>query len=284
MRKIQLDGYTLSAVGAPDSLEYRLYFSSNGSPVSIWHDVPLYGDGDKQSLNMVVEIPRWSNAKFEISRNEAFNPIKQDIREGRARFVRNVFPYKGYIWNYGALPGTWEDPSHIHPDTKHPGDNDPLDALEIGEEIAYTGQIKRVKVLGVMALLDEGATDWKIIVIDINDPCARKVNGIADIQQHFPGLLDATRDWFRLYKVPDGKEPNKVALNGEFRDRNYAMSIVQECQRAWERLIDGKTSPGKISLVRGDESHRLSGFANPVEDDEHRSTDGNLDKWFFVKM
>ncbi|KAK5047854.1 Inorganic pyrophosphatase [Exophiala sideris] len=219
MSKSQSDHYTPRAVGTPDSLEYRLYLESGGSPISIWHDVPLYSDDDKQVLNMVVEIPRWSNAKFEISRNEAFNPIKQDIKDDRARFVRNLFPYKGYIWNYGALPGTWEDPSHVHPDTEHPGDNDPLDALEIGERVAYTGQIKRVKVLGVMALLDEGATDWKIIVIDINDPCASKVNGIADVQQQFPGLLEATRDWFKFYKVPDGKKPNKIALNEEFKDQ-----------------------------------------------------------------
>lgn len=66
MSKIQSDLYTLRAVGTPDSLEYRLYLESNGSPISIWHDVPLYGDDDKQVLNMVVEIPRWSNAKFEV--------------------------------------------------------------------------------------------------------------------------------------------------------------------------------------------------------------------------
>lgn len=32
------------------------------------------------------------------------NPIKQDIKKGKVRFVKNSFPYKGYIWNYGALP------------------------------------------------------------------------------------------------------------------------------------------------------------------------------------
>jgi inorganic pyrophosphatase len=32
------------------------------------------------------------------------NPIKQDIKKGKLRFVKNVFPHKGYIWNYGALP------------------------------------------------------------------------------------------------------------------------------------------------------------------------------------
>lgn len=70
-----------------------------------------------------------------------------------------------------------------------------------------------------MALLDEDETDFKILVLDINDPLASKVNDIRDVDQHFPGLLDATRDWFRLYKVPDGKKPNGIGLNEEFKDR-----------------------------------------------------------------
>jgi inorganic pyrophosphatase len=53
---------------------------------------------------MIVEVPRWTNAKMEISKEEAFNPIKQDIKKGRLRFVRNCFPHHGYIWNYGAFP------------------------------------------------------------------------------------------------------------------------------------------------------------------------------------
>ena len=53
---------------------------------------------------MIVEVPRWTNAKMEISKEESFNPIKQDIKKGRLRFVRNCFPHHGYIWNYGAFP------------------------------------------------------------------------------------------------------------------------------------------------------------------------------------
>lgn len=66
----------------------------------------------------------------------------------------------------------------ISKDTNARGDNDPIDVCEIGQEIGYRGQIKQVKILGVMALLDEGETDWKLIAIDINDPLADKVNGI----------------------------------------------------------------------------------------------------------
>jgi hypothetical protein len=53
---------------------------------------------------MIVEVPRWTNAKMEISKEEPFNPIKQDIKRGKLRFVRNCFPHHGYIWNYGAFP------------------------------------------------------------------------------------------------------------------------------------------------------------------------------------
>ena len=33
---------------------------------SPWHDVPLHADKQNNILNMVVEIPRWSNAKMEV--------------------------------------------------------------------------------------------------------------------------------------------------------------------------------------------------------------------------
>lgn len=32
------------------------------------------------------------------------NYIKQDEKKGKMRFVGNVFPHHGYIWNYGCFP------------------------------------------------------------------------------------------------------------------------------------------------------------------------------------
>ena len=48
------------------------------------------------------------------------------------RFVANCFPHHGYIWNYGALPQTWENPHHEDESTGCKGDNDPVDCCEIG--------------------------------------------------------------------------------------------------------------------------------------------------------
>jgi len=188
---------------------------------------------------MIVEIPRWTNAKMEISKEEFFNPIKQDIKKNRLRFVRNCFPHHGYIWNYGAFPQTWEDPNTIHPETKAKGDNDPLDVCEIGEQVGYVGQVKQVKVLGIMALLDEGETDWKVIVVDVQDPLASKLNDIEDVERQLPGLVRATNEWFRIYKMPDGKPENQFAFSGEAKNKKYATEIVHECHEAWRRLTSG---------------------------------------------
>lgn len=238
--------YAPRLIGAPNTLDHRVYIEQNGNVVSPFHDIPLFADQNNGILNMIVEVPRWTNAKMEISKEEAFNPIKQDIKKGRLRFVRNCFPHHGYIWNYGAFPQTWEDPTQSHAETKAKGDNDPLDVCEIGEQVGYVGQVKQVKVLGIMALLDEGETDWKVLVVDVQDPLASKLNDIEDVERHLPGLVRATNEWFRIYKIPDGKPENQFAFSGEAKNKKYATEIIHECHEAWRRLISGE-SPAKTS-------------------------------------
>ena len=34
--------------------------------VSPFHDIPLYVNGDRIVCNMIVEVPRWTNAKMEV--------------------------------------------------------------------------------------------------------------------------------------------------------------------------------------------------------------------------
>ena len=40
--------------------------NSDGQPISPWQDIPLFANADRTVLNMVVEIPRWTNAKMEV--------------------------------------------------------------------------------------------------------------------------------------------------------------------------------------------------------------------------
>ncbi|KAL7276855.1 Inorganic pyrophosphatase [Rhizina undulata] len=282
--------YSVRKIGQPNTFEHRIFIEKDGVPVSPFHDIPLYANEQGTILNMIVEIPRWTNGKLEICKEETLNPIKQDIKKGKLRYVRNCFPHKGYLWNYGAFPQTWEDPNHIHPETKAKGDNDPLDVCEIGENVGYPGQIKRVKVLGIMALLDEEETDWKVIVVDEKDPLATKLNDIEDVERHLPGLLRATNEWFRIYKIPDGKPENQFAFSGECKNKKYATDVIRECNEAWEKLITGKSDPNSISLTNVSVPQSGSNRVDPSqlapipagENLPPAPIESSIDKWFFI--
>lgn len=227
-------------MGSRFSASYKQYAVKDNKVVSYFHDIPLSLDVANHAVSMVVEVPRWSNAKFEISTTIEGNPIVQDTKKGKVRFVRNLFPYHGYIHNYGALPQTWEDPTVKHEVGGLFGDGDPLDVCEIGSAVLPTGTIRRVKVLGSLALVDDGELDWKVIVVDTSDPLAHELHDIHDVFVVCPGLLEATRQWFRDYKIPDGKGQNKFALGGKYRSAAETMDTIVECHEAWQRLIAGK--------------------------------------------
>lgn len=47
-------------------LHYLFAATEDGNVVSPLHDIPLYENAAKTVLNMVVEVPRWTNAKMEV--------------------------------------------------------------------------------------------------------------------------------------------------------------------------------------------------------------------------
>ena len=93
--------------GEPNTFDYRVLFEQGGHPISPFHDVPLIND-DEGTYNFICEIPRGTNAKLEISKEEKWNPIKQDTKKGKLRYIG----YGDYPFHYGAFPQTWEDPGH----------------------------------------------------------------------------------------------------------------------------------------------------------------------------
>ena len=227
--------------GVINTSDYRLYFKDKKTNefVSPFHDIPLYHDKENGILNAIIETPRWTNAKLEISKKEKLNPIMHDVKNNKLRFVANIFPYHGYICNYGLLPQTWEDPFSIDKFTGCKGDNDPIDFCEIGTKVKKTGSVIQIKILGIFGLIDNNENDWKIIGIDIKDPLSTVLNCLNDIQTYFPGLLESTLDWFRVYKIPDGKAENKFALNGKYLESNFAFKVIDHYHEAWKSLLQG---------------------------------------------
>lgn len=277
--------------GCPNTDSYRLFIkNSSGHPVSPFHDIPLYADEQKGIFNMVVEIPRWTNAKMEISKEESLNPIKQDVKKGKLRFVKNIFPHKGYIWNYGALPQTYEDPNHVTPEIGTKGDSDPVDVCEIGHKIHERGSVIQVKTLGVMCLIDEGETDWKILAIDVTDPKADDINDVGDIEKHYPGLLRATYEWFKYYKVPDDKPVNEFAFEGKAKDKEYALNVIKETYSQWKDLVNaqGENSINRANVSVEDSPYKIdSAQAESIVGQTPEPGPGtpdsqDINKWYYV--
>lgn len=67
------------------------------------------------AVNPVVERATLTCCPHQISKEETLNPIKQDTKKGKLRFVRNCFPHKGYLWNYGAFPQVSPAPLSSNP-------------------------------------------------------------------------------------------------------------------------------------------------------------------------
>lgn len=77
----------------------------------------------------------------------------------------------------------------------------------------------------------------KLVAINVDDELAPKLNNIGDVEKEMPGLLAATHEWFRIYKIPTGKPANKFAFNGEFKDRDFAHKVIEETNKFWKALI-----------------------------------------------
>jgi inorganic pyrophosphatase len=237
---VQAPNFQTSAKGAPDTTDFRMFFNK---PVSPWHDIPL--QAGPNLFHYVNEIPKGTRAKMEICTTEASTPIRQDVKKGKLRF----FGYGDIPFNYGAFPQTWEDPSTPHPLTGAVGDNDPIDVVEIGTPIGV-GEVAIVKVLGCLALIDEGETDWKVIAVRKGHPLFDQLNDIQELQQLLPKCVDEIRSWFHMYKTADGKPPNTFAFDGKAMNRDFTLKVVQEANQSWKELRAGKlANPKSLSLV-----------------------------------
>lgn len=287
-----MSSYTTVTRGSENTLEYRIFYKNEkGEIVSPFHDIPCYVAGQDKIYNMVVEVPRWTNAKMEIATKEKLNPIKQDVKKGKLRYVANVYPQVGYPWNYGAIPQTWENPKHVDPNTNEGGDNDPIDVCEIGSRIPSRGEIVQVKALGILAMIDEGETDWKVICIDIKDELADQINNLEDVERLKPGYLDDTRKWFRTYKIPDGKPENNFAFNGEYKDKAFADQTIAETYVQWQALIRGNAESSlaiENVSVEGSKSKLSSKEATdvvnaaPAPAAAEAITDLKAQRWFYL--
>ena len=88
-----------------------------------------------------------------------------------------------------------------------------------------------------------------MIAINTADPSISEYSNINDVERLKPGLLRRTVEWFKYYKVPDGKPVNKFAFNETFKDQGFALEVVNHTHASWKQLINKERDNAGISLA-----------------------------------
>ena len=68
----------------------------------------------------------------------------------------------------------------------------------------------------------------QVVAIDAEDRWAPELNDVEDVERLIPGTISLIREWFRTYKIPDGKPPNKFALDEKCMGAKYAHKVIHE--------------------------------------------------------
>ncbi len=162
-----------------------------------WHNVSI-GEEAPKFIDSIIEIPRGSNAKYEIDKDS-----------GLIRLDRVLSTSFFYPTNYGFIPQTLGD------------DNDPLDILVISQVDILPLSIVRAKVIGVMKMIDNGEGDDKIIAVCADDVNFKHIDSLDELPPYFQKNL---KHFFEEYKNLENK---KVIVEGFF-DQKVAFDIIEK--------------------------------------------------------
>ena len=164
---------------------------------NIWHDVSPERIKPNDFL-CVIEIPKGSRKKYEL-----------DKETGYIILDRVLYTSTHYPANYGFIPRTYGD------------DNDPLDVLLICAEDLEPLTLVRAYPIGVIAMVDNGSRDEKIIAFPCNDPNYNMYKSIDELPRH---IFDEMRHFFAVYKNLEEKE---TAVE-EVANADEAIKIIEE--------------------------------------------------------
>lgn len=177
---------------------------------NLWHDIPR---GTAEELNVIIEIPKNSPNKYEIDKETGL------IALDRANYSSAAYPF-----DYGYVPQTlWDD-------------NDPLDVIVMTTFPLHPGILVKVRPLGVIEMIDDGESDYKIIAVPVNDRRWEYAQDIADINAH---TIKEYIHFFETYKAlkKDGQEVI-VEIPG-YKGRSEALEAVEKSFKLYDEKYKG---------------------------------------------
>lgn len=231
-----------TAAESPASPPANINSGSDKVP-SLWHDVSLYVkswlDEPTDLLRYVNEMPMGTLRKWEVQPGVPYNIIEEDVKGSKklAKFGKPV-PF-----NYGCFPQTYRDPKKADKLYGAPGDDDPLDVIDLNDQPTEVGAIVNCRPLGAVCLIDEGQADWKVLVVNVDakSPLA-SARSMEDVERIAPGRMQACWDWLDELKRAGGK--GDATLHRKIHDTSCALELIAEDFDSWQELVSSAGPDG----------------------------------------
>jgi len=222
------------------------YSAPSPTSLSLWHDIELrvtnWLDQDTGLFRYVNEMPLGSLQKFEVQPHVENNAIAEDPK-GSTRLAAFGRPVP---FNYGCLPQTYRDPKCMDDLYNAPGDDDPLDILDLGDCPVGVGEVVQCRVLGAVCLIDEGQADWKILAVNTEvGGKFSEATSIEDIDRIAPGRVSECLQWIDDFKQSSGKGEAKLHFNIHGEDQ--ALRLIERDFASWGELVRRADASGRAS-------------------------------------
>ena len=221
-KDIYLDNFSLIKKGNQTMLESSLNKNLDINDYKVKSDINLIKDVEyinvDYSFNAVIEIPKDSASKWQISKDDG--NLELEFYYGLPRKIK----YKAYPANYGIIPQTSLP-------TSMGGDGDPLDVFIIGEKIDR-GEIVKVRPLGIIKMLDYSEIDDKIIAVKNDDKLYTEIKNLNDLNSNFPNELKKIKEWLNNYKGI-----NVTNIIGD-KDQTYAVNLIHDANKEYKKIIN----------------------------------------------
>jgi inorganic pyrophosphatase len=174
-----------------------------------WHDVSP-GNELPRDFQAVIEIPLGSNVKYELDKPTGLLKVDRIIHSA-------VF----YPANYGFIPQTYAE------------DNDPLDVLVLCQEPVQPLSLIKARAIGLMTMIDSGASDDKIIAVATDDPEFSTYVEAKELPSH---RLLVLKRFFQDYKQLEGKQVQVEDIRPAYAAANVIGKALARYQKEREQL------------------------------------------------
>ncbi|KAL9655651.1 hypothetical protein ABK040_002314 [Willaertia magna] len=174
--------------------------------VHAWHDLSV---GTSECFNALIEIPKGSKIKYQY-----------DTKYGLLKVSHILSSSLTYPANYGFIPQTLGE------------DNDPIDVLVFMQSSCHPMSMMACRPIGVLPLIDNGVTEYKVIAVHDGDPEYRTVTELSHLRPH---VLNEIKIFYEDYKKLDKSAP-KVEVK-DVLPKEDALKIIEEGMERYKDYV-----------------------------------------------